>query len=104
MFGYCVSIIKRDGGALMNSAQVYFEDHVDGNACVAWGLFKYSSIYKSSHLIGGRGKKGKPSDQPSKGILLQNWVGTMPNHTVTSMMYKATASDKHKTLALAAMN
>ncbi|GFX97521.1 uncharacterized protein TNCV_2840811 [Trichonephila clavipes] len=41
-------------------------------------------------------KRWEASDHP-QGVLLQNWGGTEPNRTVTCMVLKATANNRHIT-------
>ncbi|GFV88390.1 uncharacterized protein TNCV_1242031 [Trichonephila clavipes] len=42
----------------------------------------------------------KEAPDYARGVLPLNWDGTEPNRTVTCMVLKAKANDKHKNLAL----
>ncbi|GFW50205.1 hypothetical protein TNCV_4696231 [Trichonephila clavipes] len=55
--------------------------------------------HKSSREVGGRGIEVGGDDNP-QGVVLTNWGGTEPNHTVLCVVLKAMANDSRKNLAL----
>ncbi|GFT68256.1 hypothetical protein TNCV_658831 [Trichonephila clavipes] len=62
-----------------------------------------SSSRKFSREVDGRGRKVEGPDH-IQWVLFQNWGGNEPNHTVTCMLLKVTANDRHTIQPFAMMN
>ncbi|GFX26098.1 hypothetical protein TNCV_2274381 [Trichonephila clavipes] len=68
----------------VETSQIVLSPHADPS--------KYSSSGKSSSVVHERGKEVVGIHSPPQGVLPQYWDGIKPNRTVTSMVFKATAS------------